>query len=198
MANLKGKGRGPRKSKAEAMTGAGANSVEVRTVGIGDNSLNLPAPDDYEHHMRSIRGLKEKSATAASLLRHAKTSANKACPGLAASIEETLAIEREGDPVKLQKRLNLLGMGLKTINSTIQLSVFDSLGGEVTEQAYKRGYADGENGVTASSRMPEGSDLDREYMRGWNHGTGKNMGQTPEQVDAALSSADAADELAAA
>lgn len=161
-------------------------TVETRTAGIGDNSeMSLPAPDDYEHHMKCIRGAKDKLETAKSLLSHAKTAANKACPGLAANIGETLAIEREGDPVKLKKRFAMLGIGLKLINSTVQLSVFDTLAGEVTDQAYKRGYADGEAGKSANSGYPEGSDLETLYSKGWRHGTGKNMGLTPEQVDAA-------------
>lgn len=160
-------------------------TVEVRTIAaIGDNSqLALPAPDDYDHHMRTIKGLKEKSATAASLLRHAKTTANKACPGLAASIEETLAIEREGDPIKLQKRLELLGMGLKQIGSTISLTIFDSLAGDEMDLVYKRGFTDGSSGRPAETKYPENSDLAAEYLQGWRHGTGKNMGLTPEQVD---------------
>lgn len=173
----------PTRRKAKATK---AETVEHRKIGIGDNSqLALPAPDDYAHHMKTIRGLKEKSATAASLLRHAKTSANKACSGLAASIEETLAIEREGDPIKLQKRLELLGIGLKQIGSTIEVTIFDSLAGDELELVYKRGHADGKAGRTADNKYPEGSDLHAEYARGWRHGTASNLGLTAEQADAA-------------
>lgn len=166
---------------------AKGDEVESRTAGIGDNSqLALPAPDDYEHHMKTIKGTKDKLETAKSLLRHAKEAANKCCPGLAASIEETLKIERDGDPAKLQKRLEMLGIGLKQIGSSVQLTVFDTLAGEVEDQAYTRGFADGEGGKTMNNRYPDGSPLAKAYVRGWHHGTGKNLGQTPEQVDAAL------------
>lgn len=175
----------PMRRKAKATKD---ETVEVRTAGIGDNSeLALPAPDDYAHHMKAIKGNMDKLETAKSMLSHAKKAADKSCPGLAASIGETLRIEREGDPVKLQKRFEFLGMGLKQIGSTIQLSVFDSLKGEVSQQAYDRGFADGEAGKTANSGYPEGSDLAGDYAKGWHHGTGKNMGLTPEQVDVSLS-----------
>lgn len=183
MAKPKKASKKPMRRKAKATK---AETVEPRTIGIGDNSqLALPAPDDYAHHMKTIRGLKEKSATAASLLRHAKTSANKACAGLAASIEETLAIEREGDPIKLQKRLELLGMGLKQIGSTIEVTIFVTLAGDEEDLVYKRGHSDGKAGKTADNKYPEASSLHALYAKGWRHGTAENLGLTPEQADAA-------------
>lgn len=154
-----------------------AETVEVRTVaGIGDNSqLALPAPDDYEHHMKSIRGAKDKLETAKSLLSHAKTAANKTCPGLAASISETLQIEREGDPVKLQTRLEMLGMGLKHIGSTIQLSVFDTLAGDEEELVARRGYEDGKAARPCNNKYPVGSSLADLYNENWQKGQAENM-----------------------
>lgn len=188
-----GKKRGGKKSKAESVTEAKANEVEVRTVvGIGDNSqLALPAPDDYAHHMKTIKGYMDKLETAKSILSHAKTAANKACPGLAASIAETLKFEREGDPIKLQKRLEMLGMGLKQIGSTIQLSVFDSLAGDEMDMVYQRGLADGKAGKTPDCRYPEGSDLAEQYNAGWRHGTAENMGVSAADADAAVAEASA-------
>lgn len=175
----------PMRRKAKATK---AETVEVRkAAAMGDNSqLALPAPDDYAHHMKTIKGLKDRAATAQSLVRHAKTAANKACPGLAASIEETLSIEREGDPVKLQTRLEMMGMGLKHIGSTIQLSVFDSLAGDHMDQVYRRYFTDGQGGKALDNRYPEGSDLAAQASRAWRHGFAANMDQTPEQADAAL------------
>jgi hypothetical protein len=93
------------KGRAESVTGAKESEVEVRTAAkIGDNSqLKLPKPDDYEHHLKSIRGCQDKSATAASLTRLACEAANKCSAGLAASIKNTLKIERENDPEKLRR-----------------------------------------------------------------------------------------------
>lgn len=173
--------KGTKKPMRRKQAATKDETVEVRTAGIGDNSeLKLPKPDDYAHHMKSIRGAKDKLETAKSLLSHAKTAANKSCPGLAASIGETLAIERDGDAVKLKQRFELLGMGLKQINSTVQLSVFDTLAGEVTEQAFKRGYADGKAGKGSNSGYPEGSDLAAEYSRGWQEGMSQNVSMSDE------------------
>lgn len=182
-----------RRGKGESNTGAKANAVEVRTAGIGDNSgLALVEPSDWNHHFKSIKGLKEKAATAQSLVRHAKTAANKLRTGLSAVIEDVISIERENDPVKLKSYLELMGVGLSCIGSTIQLNVFDSLAGDQMELVYKRGFADGEAGRTADNKYPETSDLHAEYNRGWRHGTGKNMNLTPEQVDSANEQQEAA------
>lgn len=177
----------PKKPLRRSKKPTAEETVEVRTPGIGDNSkLALPAPDDYSHHMKSIRGAKDKLETAKSLLRHAKDAANKCAAGLAASIEETLKIERDNDPVKLQARLEMLGLGLKEIGSTIQLSVFDSLGGDAADQVYQRGMADGKAGRTADNRYPEGSDLHALYAKGWRHGTASNLGISAEESDRAI------------
>lgn len=186
MAKPKGKRGGVRKSKAESMTGAKAAKVEVRG-GMGDNApeMKLPAPDDFLHHMKSIKGCKEKLETAKSLVSHAKKAANKSCAGLSKTIERLIGIERENDPFAFQREMEMLGLGLKVTNSPIQLSVFDTLAGDVEDQAYKRGVSDGEAGRSASNPYPENSDLAESYSSGWRHGTGKNLGLSPGQVDAA-------------
>jgi hypothetical protein len=187
-----GKRRRVAKARAEADTGAKANAVEVRTAAkIGDNSkLKLPAPDTFDHHYKSIRGAQDKVKTAQALSSQASESANKASPGLAKVIKDTLKIENENDPIKLARHLEMMGMGLKQINSPIQLTVFDTLQGDVADQAYKRGFDDGENGRTANNAYPDGSDLATAYGDGWRHGTAKNLGITPKEADAALLQAD--------
>lgn len=171
--------RGSRKArgKSEAMTGVKEGAVEVRKIGKGDNErLALPDPSDFDHHYKTIKGMKERAATASANLRHAKTAANKATPGLAATVEEIIAIERENDPAKLQRRLEMLGLGLKQTNSTIQLTIFDSLAGDVKAQAYRKGKTDAERGDFAENPYPEGSDLAAEYSRGWEEITAARLG----------------------
>lgn len=187
------RGRGKSKSKAESMTGKKAATTEVRQVGEGHNSgeLALPKPDDWDFHFRSIKGLAEKSATAASLLRHAKKSAEKSGINMEA-MNRTLSEDKAPDPAKMTRFLEQLGLGLKQSGSTLAITVHDSLAGDVADQSYKRGFADGEAGRTANNKYPENSDLAKQYTRGWMHGTGKNLGKTPEEVDAAL--ADEGDE----
>lgn len=183
-----GRTKGSRKSKAESMTGAKAAKVEVRGgATIGDNSgeFALPKPDDWDFHFRTIKGLAEKSQTAASLLRHAKTSAKKAGIDMEA-MNRTLSEDKAPDPAKMARYLEQLNLGLKQSGSPIAITVHDTILGDVNEAAYKRGFADGEGGKSANNRYPENSDLSKQYTRGWQHGTGKNLGQTPEQVDAAM------------
>lgn len=174
--------------KSEADTGAKENSVEVRTAAkIGDNSqLKLPAPADFDHHYKSMRGAKEKVATAQALSSQASESANKCSPGLAAVIKNTLKIEAENDPAKLQRHLEMMGMGLKHIGSSVQMTIFDTLAGDVADQAYKRGFADGEAPRAAANPYPEGSDLYADYAKGWREGTAKNLGLSDEEVAAAF------------
>lgn len=185
------RGKRGRKSKAESMTGAKESQVEVRT--IGDNSgLKLPAPKDFDYHYKSMRGALDKVKTAQALSSQASESANKCSPGLAQVIKNTIKIENEDDPAKLKRHLEMMGMGLKHIDSTIQINIFDSLAGDQIELVYKRGFSDGEAGRTAQNDYPEGSALAKEYARGWRHGTGKNLSLTPEQVDASDDLKDAA------
>lgn len=184
-----GKGR----SKAEDVTGAKEGAVEVRKpVGVGDNSkLKLPAPADFDHHFKSLRGAKDKVDTARQIERQAAEAANKVFPGLSKICKQMMKIQDENDPVKLQQFLDLYGLGLKQINSPIQITIFDTLAGDVGDQAYKRGFADGEAGRSANNQYPAGSDLHEEYQRGWSHGTAKNLDVSPEQSDEALAGGDA-------
>lgn len=181
------RGSRSRRGRGESMTGARDNTVEVRKIGIGDNTgLNLPAPDDYAHHMKAIKGAKDKLETAKSLVRHAKEAANKSCTGMAASIEDTIKIERENDPEKLRRRLEMLGIGLNHIGHSLQLTIFDTLGGDTLDQIYKRFWLAGKEGKTLDNRYPVGSDLHAQAARAWRHGTAANLGLTPEQSDAAV------------
>lgn len=192
MAKGKSKRAGGRKSKAESMTGAAENSVEVRTASIGDNSeFQLPAPDDYEHHKKTILGYLEKKNSANGLYRKAIQTAQKA--GIDTdTMLQAHKLKTANDPVKAKRHFDQFAFALKMEDFPIQLIVHDTLLGEVNEAAYKRGFDDGEAGRTANSRYPEGSELAKEYARGHLHGTGKNMGMTPEQVDAAVESGEMA------
>lgn len=189
----KSKAKGTRRSKAESMTGAKENAVEVRRAnGVGHNSdLALPEPvtiasDDFQMHFKAAKAATEKKDTAVNLLRGVYKAAQKLHPQLPAAIKKAIAIERDPDPFRIKAELEVLGIALKETQCPIQLTVHDTLLGDVKEQAYKRGYSAGEKGQTANCPYPEGSDLGVEYLRGHLHGTGKNMGMTPEQVDAAV------------
>lgn len=183
-----GSARGSRKRRgqSENMTGAKEGEVEIRTASVGDNSeFKLPAPDDYDHHRKSILGYLEKKETASGLYRKALQTAQKA--GIDTdTMLQAHKLKKANDPIKAKRHFDQLGFALKMEDFPIQLIVHDTLLGEVNEAAYKRGFDDGEAGRTANSRYPDGSELEKEYARGHLHGTGKNMGMTPEQVDTAV------------
>lgn len=190
-------GKGKRRSKAEADTGAKANAVEVRTAkgGIGDNSGDLGLPvviesKDFHYHLKAYKAAIEKKDTAVSLVRGVLKGAAQLHKELPGALKEAVTVERDNDPFRLKQRLEVLGIALKETGSPIQISVFDTLHGDVAQQSYERGFGDGENGRTLNDRYPVGSDLSAQYVRGWRHGTGKNLGQSPEQVDAALADAE--------
>jgi hypothetical protein len=185
--------RGARKRRgaSESMTGAKENEVEVRS--IGDNSsLAVPEPDDWKHHRKAILGWREKVTTAQGGLRNAIKQAKKSGVDMKA-FDLVVGIERQNDPAKTLNFFQQLDMGLSLSGeTTIRITPHDTLAGDQIELVYKRGFADGEAGRTASNDYPETSDLAAEYARGWRHGTGKNLGLTPEQVDASEDQKDAA------
>lgn len=184
MAKAKKKGSTKAKPMRRKAKATKAETVEVRRGAIGDNSsLALPAPDDYEHHMKTIKGFKDKLETAKGNLSNAKTAANKACPGLAASIAETLAIQREGDPVKLATRLEMLGIGLKLTNNPIQLTIHDTLAGDEESLVERRGFEDGKNGRPPNNKYPDGSDLAKLYADNWKKGQAELAGVSQAELE---------------
>lgn len=168
-------------------------TVEVRTPAIGDNNaaLAIPEPDDWNHHKKTILGWREKVTTAQSHLRNAIKQAKKAGVNME-SFNLVVGIERENDPSKALQFFKQIDLGLSLGESSVRITPHDTLAGDQTELVYKRGYADGEAGRTADNRYPENSELHATYARGWRHGTGKNLGLSPEQVDAAEDQKEAA------
>ena len=68
------------------------------------------------------------------------------------------------------------GYVFKRTAQPVQITLHDTLLGDVKEQAYTRGFRDGEAGRTANCVYPEGSDLASEFMTGWRNGQAKLMG----------------------
>lgn len=174
---------GGRRSKAESMTEEKANLAEVNKV-LDLKPIEIDEKD-FNVHYRSIKSALEKKDTAVSLLRGARKQAKEASPDILAAVEETIKLERL-DQYTIVTRLQRIGYALKKAESPIQLSLHNTLLGDANETAYKRGFKDGEAGHTANNDYPEGSDLAAEYTRGWNHGTAKNLGMSPEAADEAI------------
>lgn len=171
--------RRPRKASKD-------ETVEVRTAGIGDNSgLDLPAPDDWNHHKKSILGWREKVTTAQSHLRNAIKTAKSAGIDMDA-MNMVVGIERTNDPKKAVSFFRQVDLGLENGESTLRLTVHDTLAGDEEDIVYKRGFADGKAGRTAQNDYPEKSSLHSLYAKGWRHGTADNLGVSPEEADRAI------------
>lgn len=181
-----GKSRGARRSKADSMTEAKANKAEMRQASDAQPEMDLPKPDDILFHMRSIKGLKERATTVNAAVRNARKSAAKLNKFLPVVIDELLALERADDQTAFQHRMEMLGLGLQAIGHHVQLSIHDTLLGDVNEAAELRGYKDAKAGRVAGAVYPEGSDLHALYMKGWQRGTAENLGMTIEDTDDAL------------
>lgn len=179
----KRKGKGDRKSKAENMTGANESSVEVRK--LGDNSqLPIPAPDDLLHHKKSIKGWQEKVTAATAGLRNAKKLAKKAGVNLK-SLDLVVSIERDNDPAATLNFFQQVDLGLSVSEeSTLRLTVHDTLAGDQKEMVAKRGYNDGKAGRSPQNDYPEGSDLANLYQENWIKGQAENLGvEMPEAAE---------------
>jgi hypothetical protein len=175
-----------KRGKAENMTGAKEAKVEVRKAELDLQPVEIN-DQDFDLHFKAVRSAQERVGTAQSIYRTCMKNAKKVSPELHDAIKDALKFDgmQHHD---IKRQMEIAGYVLRKTGSSVQLTIHDSLLGDTKEAYYKRGFSDGEAGKTADARAPEGSDLASEYMRGWRHGTSKNMGMTPEQSDAALAS----------
>jgi hypothetical protein len=178
------KSRGSRKSKAESMTGAKEAAAEVRKADSAE--LGLVIEDgDFDLHLRAIKGAVDRQKTAKSLYDSCCKAAKKVSPQLLDAVKR--AIKFQGMDVEdIKAQLEIDGYVLRRTGSSIQLTLHDTLLGDEKELAYKRGNEAGKCGQPCASKYPEGSDLDAEYRRGWQHGAGSNLGLSDDETDAAI------------
>jgi len=136
----------------------------------------------FHFHMKAIKSATERKDTANNLLRGCYKAAKLVNEHLADTIRELITLERTDDPAKLRRKLETLGIGLKETGSPIQLTVHDTLMGDVVDAAYKRGHDAGANGRPLNCPYPENSDLAEAYGAGWRNGTGGNLGLTNQEI----------------
>lgn len=186
MPKKKAKGRSARKrrGKGESMTEAQATSVQVRGP-VDTAELPLPAVEDYTHHKKNILGCLDSLESAKSRYRKALQSAQAVGIDTNALLEAR-RIVRENDPAKTAARLNQLAFALEQEGFSIHITVHDTLAGDQLDQIYRRFFKDGKEGKALDNRYPAGSDLFAQAARAWRHGMADNLGQTPEQADAAV------------
>lgn len=179
----KGTGRA-RRSKKDKDAAAKTKMQGAAATSDGQPRLNIPTPKDLKHHYSTILGFKKKVNDANSNLRNAYSQAEAA--GLDTQSIRDAVTKGKKDPFALRSYFTQLGMHLAELGLPFQIHLFDTIAGTPADQAYKTGYAVGEAGQTPNNIYPAGSSPHLAYNRGVAHGIGKNLGQTPEQVDAAL------------
>lgn len=182
-------GGGKKRGKSEAMTGAKENAVEMRKAELDLQPIEID-DGDFDMHLRAMKGAVDKQKTAKNLYDGCCKAAKKVSPELLDAIKR--AIKFEGmDREDIKRQLEIDGYVLKKTGSSVQLTIHDTILGDVKDAAYGRGKADALNGRGSNSPYPAGSDLTSAYDSGWQDGTGQQLGLTPEQTAAAIDDDDA-------
>lgn len=177
-ANGNGKARGKRTKRGGAKADK-ADTAEMRKGGELDLKQVAIDDADFDMHLRAMKGAKDRMATAKNLYDGCCKAAKKVSEDLLVAVKK--AIKFEGmDLDDIKRALEIDGYVLRKTGSPVQLTIHDSLMGDVNQAADTCGYRDARAGKVAKSRYPESSDLHELYMAGWQRGTRENMGLDPE------------------
>lgn len=161
------------------------DEAEMRKGELGLEPVVIDS-STFHFHMKAIKSATERKDTAVSLLRGCCAAAKKVNKHLADKIKKVITVQRTDDAADLKAELEVLGIALRETGSPVQLTVHDTLLGDVTDAAYKRGFDAGSNGRPLNCPYPENSDLAEAYATGWRNGTGGNLGLTNEEVADAI------------
>jgi len=173
-----------RKAKVEKQ-----DQTEVRTGGELDLQQIAIDDDDFDMHHRALKGAVEKMKTAKNLYDGCCKAAKKVSPELLDAVK--FAIKLEGmDAADIKRELEIKGYALKRTGSSVQLTIHDTLLGDETELAYKRGKEAGGNGKPCASQYPAGTDLDAQWRTGWRNAVGGTLGLSEEETEDAINERD--------
>lgn len=176
-----------RRGKGEAFTAKKENAVEMRKAGELDLQRVEIDDADFDLHFRAAKSAKETAEKYQSLYRSQLKAAKKVSPALAEAVKWALGAEGK-DAGDIKREMEIRGYVLKRQGSPIQLTIHDTLAGDVNEAAETAGYRDAKAGKVSSSPYPAGSDLDALYSKGWKRGTVENMGLTGDDAAKVLQS----------
>jgi hypothetical protein len=190
MAKVNGQ-RGKKKADRDAKS-----TKDMQAAAAGEAPrLNLPQPKDLKHHYNTIMGYKAKMDEASGHLRNAYKQAEE-CGIDTAAIRMAMSKSKK-DPMVMRNFYAQLIEHMKEQGQPFQLMIFDTAKGTPDEQAYRAGYETAKGGHTRPNPYPPGSKPHKRWARGHAHATGEHLGQTNEQVDAALGPEDGTDTPAA-
>jgi len=172
-------GRGRKKTvDKDDVTEVRKGELELKQIEIDDG--------DFDLHLRSLKGAKEKFDTAKRLYDSCCKAAKKVSAQLLDAIK--FAIKLEGmDAADVKTELEIKGYVLKRSGSSVQLTIHDTLLGDVLDVAYDRGKEAGGNGKPCASPYPKGSDLEERWCTGWRNAVGGTLGLTEEETEEAVS-----------
>jgi len=157
--------KGVQKKKPTAAERAAAEAQEAREPQLP----NIPKIRDFKHHYLTIKGYKERAATANSHLRDARKKAAEAGVDLW-TVDEMLKQERE-DPIDTQTRYAQLEPAMREFKSPVQIKAFDFAQGSPEDQAGREGYKLGRVGKSPdTNRWPEGGIGHAQHMTSWQKG----------------------------
>lgn len=171
------KSSGGRKSRHRTKKPAQGETAEVRAVQPG---LNLPKTRDFEHHYRTLHGLKAKVTEAQGRFRAAVKIADEAGVDTKA-ILDTIRYETK-DSLKVSGYFGQLSKLFEMRGMPVQFRLFDPLAGSPLEQAERDGKRDGESARAPETAWPEGSEEHKAYMAAWNNAQAANAAKLGENA----------------
>lgn len=148
-----------RRGSSEDMTGAKAATVETRQVSA---PLDVAPAEKILHHMKAIKGWKDKMTTLSGHLRNAYKAA-KIDKVPKSIIDDLLGLER-GDADAFRLEMESLAVGLKAVGAPFQLNVFDIMYSSDVEQAKAEAKQAAKAGRGPECRFAEGSEAHDAYM----------------------------------
>lgn len=162
-------------SKAESMTGAKENAVEMRKASeLPVDTVQIDRKD-FDFHFNAAKSDREIMKRYQGKFRERLAAAKKVSPHLAEAVKLALKVEN-ADPEEIRAILEVNRFVLDALGCSTQLILHDTLLGDAKEQAYARGFKDGEAGRSANNRYPEKSEFAEQYMTGWRNGQAKLLG----------------------
>lgn len=190
-----GKGKAPRarrarRGKGENMTGAQADKVEMRKAGELDLQQVVIEAKDFDLHYKAVKSARDKLDTANSLYRSTLKGAKTCGDDVHDAVKRALKMDGMNE-AEIKRQMEIDGFILKHRASPIQLTIHDSLAGDVNQAAETAGYRDAKAGKVSSSPYPANSDLDKLYAKGRLRGTVENMNLPAEEAAKILARDDA-------
>jgi len=145
-----------------------ADGAEMRKASLDTQQIELKS-DDFDFHFKNTKAAKVRMGTAKSAYDACLKAAKKVSDQLHASVKLALSIEGK-DLYDVKTQLEVFGFVLKVTDHPLQLTIHDTLLGDVSDAAFARGGKAGAAGMPMANPYPDSSDLAARYADGWGAG----------------------------